>query len=172
MHSHGRVAFLPWVPVTLKGLIPKKTDFEPKTLGEHVRRRRLELGLNQNQTAFQLGTKPWTVLNWEKGHTEPPIGSMPAILQFLGYAPFPEPQSLPERLFAKRRTMGWSIGEAARHLGVDEGTWGAWECGETILYRRHRERVAQLLGLPVEEIHREMESQWNRSHSKTPAGKT
>ena len=52
IHYHGRVAFLPWVPVTLKGLIPKKTDFEPKTLGEHVRKRRLDLGLNQKQAAW------------------------------------------------------------------------------------------------------------------------
>jgi len=77
------------VPVTLKCLKPKDTDFEPKTLGEHVRRRRLELRLSQRQAAHRLRVNPWTVLNWEKGHTEPPIEAVPAIVRFLGYDPFP-----------------------------------------------------------------------------------
>ena len=34
-HAHGRVAFLPSTPVTLKALKPKETDLEPKSLGEH-----------------------------------------------------------------------------------------------------------------------------------------
>ena len=155
------------MPITLKALKPKATDFEPQTLGEHIRKRRLELRLTQKQAAERLGVNPWTVLNWEKGHTEPPIESMPAIIQFLDYEPFPAPENIPERLLAKRRAMGWSIKEAAQQLGVDEGTWGGWECGQIMLYRRHREWIARLLGLPPEEIHREMEGRWNRSHTKT-----
>jgi transcriptional regulator with XRE-family HTH domain len=161
----GRVALLQFVPITLKALKPKETDFEPETLGEHVRKRRLELWLTQKQAAERLGVNPWTVLNWEKDHTEPPIESMPAIIRFLGYDPFPAPKTIPERLRAKRRAMGWSIKEAALQLGVDEGTWGAWERGATILFRKHRVLVAQLLGLPAEEIHREMCNRWNRSHT-------
>ena len=80
----------------------------------HVGKRRLELQLTQNQAAERLAVKPWTVLNWEKDHTEPPIESMPAIIRFLDYDPFPEPTTIPERLLAKRRAMGWSIKEAAR----------------------------------------------------------
>lgn len=59
----GRVALSQRVPITLKALKPKETDFEPQTLGEHVRRRRLELGLTQRQAAERLGVSPWTVLN-------------------------------------------------------------------------------------------------------------
>ena len=128
--------------------------------------------LTQNEAARLIGVNAWTILNWEKSKTQPPIESMPAIFRWLGYDPNPQPKTLPERMLAKRRAMGWSVKESARQLGVDEGTWGAWECGETILYRRHRELVAQLLGLPAEEIQREMGDQWNRSHSKTPTGKT
>ena len=156
----------------LKALKPKETDFEPKTLGQHIRKYRLALKLTQRQAAARLGINPWTILNWEKGKTKPPIESIPVILNFLGYDPFPEPKTIPERMLAKRRAMGWSIKEAARQLGVDEGTWGAWERGETILFRKHRALVARFLGLPAEEIHREMGEQWNRSHSKTPTGKT
>ena len=94
------------MPITLKALKPKETDFEPQTLGEHVRKRRLDLRLTQKQAAERLGVSPWTVLNWEKGRTEPPIESMPAIIRFLGYDPFPKPMNIPERLLAKRRAMG------------------------------------------------------------------
>ncbi len=113
-----------------------------------------------------MGVNPWTILNWEKGHTEPPVEAVPWIVAFLGYDPFPEPQGLPERLLAKRRAMGWSIRKAARELGVDEGTWGAWERGETILFRTHRARVATLLGIAAKEIQREMGDCWSRSHPK------
>ena len=128
---------MPYVPIRLKALKPKETDFEPQTLGEHVKKRRLELRLTQKQAASRLGVNPWTVLNWEKGHTVPPVESLPVILQFLGYDPFPKPESLPERLLAKRRAMGWSIKEAARQLGVDEGTWGAWEASTTTPWPRY-----------------------------------
>lgn len=88
---------------------------------------------------------------------------MCAIIRFLGYDPFPEPTNRSERLLAKRRAMGWSIKEAARQRGVDEGTWRAWERG-TILFRRHRALLARLLGPAAEEIHTEMALRWNLSH--------
>ena len=84
---------------------------------------------------------------------------MPALLRFLGYEPLPEPKTLPERLLAKRRAMGWSIRETARQVGVDPTTWRDWERGKTILFRKHRELIARLLGLPAEKIHREMKDQ-------------
>lgn len=93
---------------------------------------------------------------------------MPAIIRFLGYNPFPEPTNIPERLLAKRRAMGWSIEDAAGQLGVDAGTWGAWECGQLILHQGHREMVARILWLTPEEIHREMQNRRNRSRRLLP----
>ena len=72
---------MPCLPITLKVLKPKETDFDARTLGDHVRKRRLELRLSQKEVADQFGVNPWTVLNWEKSHTEPPIESIPAILR-------------------------------------------------------------------------------------------
>jgi transcriptional regulator with XRE-family HTH domain len=89
---------------------------------------------------------------------------MPALLQFLGYDPLPEPKTLPERLIAKRRAVGWSIREVAQKLGVDPGTWRDWERGGVILYRDHRILVARLLGLPEREVDQDMGWRWNRSH--------
>ncbi len=140
---------MPFLPITLKALIPHEIGPEPRTLGDHVRRRRLALRLTQRELATRLGVNPWTVLNWEKGRTQPPSWSVAAILRFLGYDPFPPPRTLAERLLAKRRAMGWSIRKAAQQLGVDPDTWSDWEKGGVILRQCHRNLVARLLELPA-----------------------
>ena len=122
---------------------PKPTgiDADPQTLGEHVKCMRLRRGLTQQAVGALLGVSAGTVLNWEKGETEPPIASMPAIIQFLGYDPFPKPESLTERMHALRRTMGWTIKEAAEHLHVDPSAWGTWERTGHIPWKRYRDMV-------------------------------
>lgn len=142
---HGRVAFLPHVRVRLNVLISKETGAEPKTVGEHIKRYRSIHGLTQKQAAQAIGVDVFTVLNWEKGRTEPPVQVVRAIRRFLGYDPYPAPQTLSERLLALRRGMGWSIREAAEHLGVDEGTWRAWERGCVVPWPRFRGRIEALL---------------------------
>jgi len=162
----GFSTFLQFTHVSLKSLILKPYDFEPISLGDHIRKKRLQLGLFQREAAQQLGVNPWTILNWEKGRTEPPIASIPAIVQFLGYDPFPEPKTTPQHLVARRRETGWSIREAAEAVGVDPGTWGNWERGQIILYRKHRVLVAQFLDLSIDTLNKEMASHWNRSHER------
>jgi DNA-binding XRE family transcriptional regulator len=92
-----------------------------------------------------LGVCLETVINWEKGRTEPPTTSAPALIAFLGYNPYPPPTTLPERLLALRRTRGWTLTQAADALGLDEGTWGQWERGEPIAWQRYRDQVEAFL---------------------------
>lgn len=82
---------MPYVPVRLKAPKPKDLS-EPQTLGEHIKRRQLQQKLTQTQAGKLLVVDTYTVLNWEKGKTEPPIAAMPAVLRFLGYDPFPPPK--------------------------------------------------------------------------------
>jgi len=96
----------------------------------------------------------------------PSIESVPAIVRFLGYDPFPEPTTLAQLLLAKRREMGWSMKEAAEAVGVDPGTWGNWECVQAILYRQHRASVARLLDLSADALNQEMALLWNQSHER------
>lgn len=93
---------------------------------------------------------------------------MPAIFQFLGYDPFPEPRALSERLLAKPREMGWTIKEAARVAGIDPGTWRDWERGKLILYRRYRAQMAKMLGLSFDALDQEMTARWNQLHKSDP----
>ena len=166
MCIQGRVAFLPFTRISLKALISKPYDFTPISLGDHIRKRRLKLGLCQRELAQRLGVNPWTILNWEKRRTKPPIAFIPAIVRFLGYDPFPKPKTLAQHLLAKRREMGWSIKEAAEAIGVDPSSWGDWERGQTILYRQHRALIARMLGSSADGLDQEMTIRWNQSHER------
>ena len=123
-----RVAFpLPHVPVTLRHRRSKPYVEAPKTLGQHLLRRRLTLGLTQPQAALQVSTSVETLANWEKDRTAPADRYYPGILRFLGYDLFGPPTTLGERLSHKRRQLGLSIKAAARLAEVDEGTFATWE---------------------------------------------
>lgn len=89
------------------------------------------------------------------------------ILEFLGYDPFPLPEKVSEHLAAKRRKMGWSMEKAAKVVGVNPSTWGDWENGRTILLRKHRITISNLLNLPVDVIDEEMATRWGRLHERT-----
>jgi transcriptional regulator with XRE-family HTH domain len=121
------------------------------------------LNMTKRHAAVRLGVGSETVRHWESGETEnPPVERIPGILEFLGYDPFVEPGSIPDRLRAMRRRSGWSIRRAAAHLGVDPTTWGDWERGKAILFSTQRRLVARLLGLPEDELGRAMAERWNR----------
>jgi transcriptional regulator with XRE-family HTH domain len=77
----------------------------PESLGDHLRKRRIELALTLKRAAARLGVTDYTVINWEYNRTEPPVTAIPVLVRLLGYAPFP-PTTLAERLLAKRRAVG------------------------------------------------------------------
>jgi DNA-binding transcriptional regulator YiaG len=60
-----------------------------RTLGDHLRRRRLTLKLPQDQAAKQLGVGRASLQHWEQDRQKPGAASIPAILKFLGYNPAP-----------------------------------------------------------------------------------
>jgi transcriptional regulator with XRE-family HTH domain len=55
---------------------------------------------------------------------------MPAIIEFLGYNPFPAATTLAGRLFRHRTSLGLSQSASARLIGVDPSTLARWERGE------------------------------------------
>lgn len=69
--------------MTLKALKPCMFPVQPQTLGEHIKARPLALRLTQPELAARLGVSPFTVLNCEKGKTQPARGVMSAVVRFL-----------------------------------------------------------------------------------------
>jgi transcriptional regulator with XRE-family HTH domain len=111
------------------------------TIGDHVRARRLDLGLTQEQLAKQLEVTESTVNNWERGRSSPDVRAFPRVLSWLGYDPRPEGSSLPERVAATRRGRGLSQREFAAMLGTDQSSVARWETGRARPSRRYAEAL-------------------------------
>jgi transcriptional regulator with XRE-family HTH domain len=107
----------------------QKPPQAPKTLGEHLKRRRLELHLLQTDVARRLGVHFETLKNWERGIGSPMVRHIPAIIKFLGYDPEPEPEALPKRIAYARRRLGMTQEQLAEALSVDPVTVYRWEKG-------------------------------------------
>jgi transcriptional regulator with XRE-family HTH domain len=116
------------------------------TLGDHVRKRRLDLGLLQREVAEKLGVTASTIWNWEANHSSPQLRLIPKVIAFLGYdLCCTQPGSFGERLLADRRAQGMSQKGLAYLLGVDPGTLGKWERGQSHPSERLLPKLEDLL---------------------------
>jgi transcriptional regulator with XRE-family HTH domain len=103
-----------------------------QTLGDHLRKQRLDLKLHQREVAQILGADTDSVTNWEKNRTAPTLPFLPKIIEFLGYVPLSIiPRNYGEKIALYRKLAGLSQEELARRLRVDPGTLGKWENGKS-----------------------------------------
>ncbi len=117
---------------------------EPRTLGDHIRKQRLELKLMQKDVAERLGVGRSTVFNWEANTKAPDLRYMPAIIAFLGYDPLPDGRAWAARLVRRRTVFGMPQKEAAERIGVDQGDLGS------VGARREREPWGRFVALVQE----------------------
>ncbi len=120
---------LPFCEISLKTAKLKLYTTDPQTIGDHLKKRRHELGLYQKDAAVLLGVKQGTLIGWEKGRKDPAIQFWPRVIKFLGYDPLCEPETFGGRLLAARRRLGVTQEEAAKLASVDEGSFRLWELG-------------------------------------------
>jgi transcriptional regulator with XRE-family HTH domain len=118
---------------------------EPRTLGEHLKRRRLDLRLRQCDVAAELAVTAQTVSHWESGKHPPPVRLIPGIQTFLGFCPFDPAGTFGLRLRAAREAQGLSRRRAAALVGVDEATVARAERGVPGMANRSLSAVARLL---------------------------
>jgi transcriptional regulator with XRE-family HTH domain len=121
---------LPFSGWVLRGQkpFPKGYPKAPKTLEEHLKRRRLDLRMQMKELAALLGVHPATIRNWEHGRSTADLRSIPAAVHFLGADPRPA-GSFPLRLRLARERLGLSQRALAALLGVDSKTVWYWEHG-------------------------------------------
>jgi DNA-binding XRE family transcriptional regulator len=62
---------------------PRGYTLSTKTVGDHIRKKRLDLGLQQHEVAEAIGVTESTIWNWEHG-TKPLAKYLPKIIKFLG----------------------------------------------------------------------------------------
>ncbi len=123
------------------------------TLGDHIRTRRLDLGLLQKQVAERIGVDTDTVINWEQNRCEPKIQYLPTIIDFLGYVPFAKGDSFPERLKVYRKLRGLTQQQLADKLGVAMLTVRTWEAGTHQPRPKTRKRVEEVIKRAFESMY-------------------
>jgi transcriptional regulator with XRE-family HTH domain len=63
----------------------KEWYFDPRSIGDHIRQRRLQLGLSQKALAAVLKVTQFSIINWERGVTQPTRpGVLRRVVDFLG----------------------------------------------------------------------------------------
>src|SRR5262249_44761141 len=122
---------LPFCHVALKTEKPKSPKYleNLETLGNQIRKRRLDLGLLQKELAIRMGVDTETEYRWERNRASPSILQFPRVIRFLGCDPQPIPETLPDQLRNARQRSGLSQAAIARQLKIDTTTLRKWEQG-------------------------------------------
>ncbi len=132
---------------TLKSSKPQSAQYprELKTIGDHLRKRRLDLGLLQREVAERIGVDECTVCNWEGRRNVPELRFMPRIIEFLSYAPYDPTVPLSKRLLNCRTCLGLSQRRMAKILGTDPKAIWEWETERRFPSRRSEQRIRRFL---------------------------
>jgi transcriptional regulator with XRE-family HTH domain len=123
---------------------PKELTEEPVTLGDHLRRRRLELGLYQKDAAAKIGVTTSSVWNWEHNWTIDPR-YIPRVIKFLGYNPIPCPKGLMDRLAWYKQVNGLPLEALGAVMGRDPEQLADWLSGRHRPCRRNQEEIEKFL---------------------------
>ncbi len=104
----------------VSGAFPKRLA----TLGDHPRKRRLELNLTQSEAAAAMGVDEMTVVGWELNQHQPLARYIPEVIKFLGYVPedlFPNDTTV-QKIKGYRLLHGMTRKELAKKLRMDQET--------------------------------------------------
>lgn len=130
LNYHRGIPALPFCKVTLKAQKPVPPNYPKtlKTLGDHLRKKRLDLKLLQEEVAQKLGVDKDSLCNWENNRNSPSLYFIPEIIKFLGYIPdCIKGKTLGEKIVTYRKLLGFTQKKLAHHLGIDPSTLGRWE---------------------------------------------
>ena len=66
-----------------------------------------------------IGANTWTYLLWENDEAQPSARFIPHIITWLGYNPFPEGETLGEKITARRQKHGLTRKQLAKLLSLN-----------------------------------------------------
>lgn len=109
--------------------LPQGYPKEPKTIGDHIKKVRLEKKLSRAKVAEFWGVSMDTVKCWETNRTSPSVTLIPKVIEFLGYAPFGDLSGMSdgEKIRTCRLLSGLTLEATAKRLGVCVTTLSSWE---------------------------------------------
>jgi DNA-binding XRE family transcriptional regulator len=121
---------------------------QPQTIGQHLKKKRFELGIRQIEAARRLGVSDRTLSLWECDHVPPVWANQPRIVAYLGYDPFTDPTvgrprgnettgvaflaqsgplSLGHQIVERRMELRKNRKQCAQEMGISAKTLQAWE---------------------------------------------
>ena len=152
-----------YLPSYNRGIpVPK----EPSTIGGHLRRRRLELGIHQSEAARRLKVSLVTLSKWERDKIYPAWAHQPTIAAYLGFNPFTNPAlgspksnksrdvailspnaslNIGQRIIKRALELRKNLQEIAKDLGVSPKTIWNWEANRRKPNATLEQRIERLL---------------------------
>lgn len=119
---------------------------EPKTVGNHIRNKRLLENLTQQEVSLFLGIDHKVLANWELRKAFPQFKYFPKIIQFLGYNPVPlDTTTIQGRILLCCMNKGLTRIQLSRRLGVSLQTLSDWESRVNKPGEKANEAIVQLL---------------------------
>jgi DNA-binding XRE family transcriptional regulator len=144
----GMVA-LPMYHIVLKAQKPSYSQYPVSltTIGDHLRKKRLDLNLFQKDVAKLIGVERDCIYNWENDVSKPQIHFIPKIIEFLGYMPFDvKVETLGDRIIEYRKKHGLTQRKLAQILTVNKSTVRDWERNMHKPNKKLLERITKILG--------------------------
>lgn len=118
----------------------------PTTIGEHIRKKRIDLELSQIDIARVFEVNKNSITAWEMGRSIPQTKYFPKIIQFLGYCPAEvDTSSFSGRLKSYLLKNGLSAKAFAKILKIDPKSMVAWEKGKVVPSDYHLDKILPLL---------------------------
>ncbi len=123
---------------------------KPITLGDYLRRRRIELGLHQKDIAVRLNVATSTVWSWEnRGLVD--LRFILRVIGFLGYNQVLQPENLLERLAWYKLVNGLTLEQLGAEMRRDPEQLADWLSGRHCPCRRNRQEIAFFLSSHTQE---------------------
>ena len=145
---------------------------EPTSLGQHLRKKRFDMGMRQTQAADILNVSNRTLSLWETDRIYPAWAFQPRIIAYLGHDPFtnpalgmpkgnetqsvailaPEaPATIGQKIQQQRLKMRKNRKECAKELGVSVKTLRSWETNSRQPSKQLRQKLINFLEIaPLE----------------------
>jgi len=126
---HG---LLPFCHIALKIKKPQSDSRYPKTintLGDHVRRKRLDMGITQMKASEMMGVSYGSLREWERNKYQPWGCSLLKVYAFLGYCPWRPVDTLPKKLTLWRESLGLTRKQLSARVEIQRSTIARWERG-------------------------------------------
>ena len=112
----------------LRNVTARPYPYYPKTLGDYLRKRRLDLNLTQKQLAEDiLHTSISNIRNWEANRRAVSLRFRRSVNEFIGHCPLDLSLSLGRRLKVRREHLGLSLRKLSMILSADPDTIAGWE---------------------------------------------